>query len=149
MFNYFLRETSEVSFPKHIFPADLANSFVHYFVQKIDNINKSLNYPTPSLASEAEAKDRTALDGFTGATFADFKAVTEEQVADLSCSATKKSCALDPMPTSVVLEFIDVLIIIIIIIIFCNNNNNKILLRTFNNNNNNKHLYSAKSTTSS
>ena len=113
LFNYFLRETSEVSFPKHIFPADLANSFVHYFVQKIDSINKSLNYPTPSLTSEAGAKDRTALDGFTGATFADFKAVTEEQVADPLRSATKKSCALDPMPTSVVLEVIDVLLPVI------------------------------------
>ena len=45
---------SDVSFPKHIFPADLANSFGHYFVQKKNyNINKSLDDPTPSLASEA------------------------------------------------------------------------------------------------
>ena len=33
-----LLEPSEVSFPKHISPADLASSFGHFFVQKIDNI---------------------------------------------------------------------------------------------------------------
>ena len=53
------------------------------------------------------------MNGFTGATFADIKAVTEEQVADLTSSATKQSCLLDPMPTSVVLEVIDVLLPVI------------------------------------
>ena len=72
-----LRGPSEVSFPKHISPADLANSFGHYFVQKID-INTSLDDPSPSLASEAGERDCTALDGFTGATFADFKAVKKK-----------------------------------------------------------------------
>ena len=72
-----LREPSEVSFPKHISPADLANRFAHYFVQKID-INTSLDDPSPSLASEAGERDCTALDGFTGATFADFKAVKKK-----------------------------------------------------------------------
>ena len=108
-----LREPCEVSFPKHIFPADLANSFGHYFVQKIDTINKSLDDPTPSLASEAGDGDCTALDGFAAATFTDLKAVTEEQVADLIRSVTKTSCPLDPMPTSVVLEVIDVLLPVI------------------------------------
>ena len=48
------------------------------------------------------------MDGFTGATFADLKAVKKEQVADLMRSATKKSCPLDPMLRSVVLEVIHV-----------------------------------------
>ena len=108
-----LREPSEVSFPKHISPADLANSFGHYFVQKIDNINKSLDDPSPSLASEAGERDCTSLDGLTGATFADFKAVKKEQITDLIRTATKKSCPLDPMPTSVVLELINVLLPVI------------------------------------
>ena len=108
-----LREPSEVSFLKHISPADLANSFRHYFVQKIDNIDKSLDNPSPSLASEAGERDCTALDGFTGTTFADFKAVKKGQVAELIRNATKKSCPLDPMPTSVVLEVIDVLLPVI------------------------------------
>ena len=75
-----LREPSELSFPKPISPADLANGFGYYFVQNIDNINKSLDDPSPSLASEAGERDCTALDGFTGATFADFKAVKKSRL---------------------------------------------------------------------
>lgn len=59
-------------------------------MQNIENINKSLANLSPISASEDGDRDCAVLDVFTDATFADFKAVTKEQVADLIRSFAKK-----------------------------------------------------------
>ena len=48
-----------------------------------------------------------------GVTFANFKTLSQEQVSELIKKAAKKSCPLDPMPTSVVPEVLDVLLPVI------------------------------------
>ena len=48
-----------------------------------------------------------------GVTFANFKTLSQEQVSELIKKAAEKSCPLDPMPTSVVLEVLDVLLSLI------------------------------------
>ena len=48
-----------------------------------------------------------------GVTFANYKKLSQEQVSELNKKAAKKSCPLDPMPTSVVLEVLDVLLPVI------------------------------------
>ena len=41
--NLLLFESTDVSFPDHIPPDDLADNFGNYFVQKIERINDSLD----------------------------------------------------------------------------------------------------------
>ena len=48
-------------------------------------------------------------DTCAGVTLANFKTLSQEQVSELITKAAKKLCPLDPMPTSVVLEVLDVI----------------------------------------
>ena len=52
-------------------------------------------------------------DTCAGVTFANFKTLSQEQVSKLIKKAAKKLCPLDPIPTSVVLEVLDVLLPVI------------------------------------
>ena len=83
-------------------PKLLAYRFVEFFTEKIDKIHStfstSLNFqhitpdsPPPTLAC--------------------FSAVTEEQVTKIIQDSPTKSCSLDPWPTFLVLEFLDILIL--------------------------------------
>ena len=121
-----LSEPSDVSFLDYIPPNDLANNFSNYFVQKIDDISKSLdalkttrdgndgvctndNGACPySIDVRAESADLCASEKY-----ANFKSLTQDQVAKLIRKAANKSRPLDPMPTSVVLQAIDVLLPVI------------------------------------
>ena len=121
-----LSEPSDVSFMDYIPPNDLANNFSNYFVQKIDDISKSLdalkttrdgndgvctndNDACPySIDVRAESADLSASEKY-----ANFKSLTQDQVAKLIRKAANKSRPLDPMPTSVVLQALDVLLPVI------------------------------------
>ena len=50
-----------------------------------------------------------------GVTFANYTTLSQKQVSELIKKAAKKSCPLDPMPTSVVLEVLDVLTLLPVI----------------------------------
>ena len=108
-----LCEPSEVSFPKDIAPEDLANDFGNFFMQKIDKINQLIDMHSSLEMSKAGEKGCADPDTCAGVTFANFKTVSEEQVSELIKKAAKKSCPLDAMPTSVVLEVLDVLLPVI------------------------------------
>ena len=108
-----LCEPSEVSFPKDIAPDDLANDFGNFFMQKIDKINQLIDMQSSLEMSKAGEKGCADSDSCAGVTFANFKTLSQEQVSELIKKAAKKSCPLDPMPTSVLLEVLDVLLPVI------------------------------------
>ena len=108
-----LCEPSGVSFPKDIAPDDLANDFGNFFMQKIDKINQLIDMQSSLEMSKAREKGCADSDTCAGVTFANFKTLSREQVSELIKKAAKKSCPLDPMPTSVVLEVLDVLLPVI------------------------------------
>ena len=102
-----------MSFPEHIPPDDLANNFGSFFIQKIDDINNSLDaLDLPPESSDAD-KDVSADGAYVTATFTNFKSLTQGQAAKLIRNATKKSCPFDPIPTSVLLPVLDVLLPVI------------------------------------
>ena len=108
-----LCEPSEVLFPKDIAPDDLANDFGNFFMQKIDKINQLIDMKSSSEMSKAREKGCTDSNPYACVTFANFKRLSQEQVYELIKKAAKKSCPLDPMPTSVVLDVLDVLLPVI------------------------------------
>ena len=82
-------------------PKLLADRFVEFFTEKIEKIHSifstSLNF-------------RHITPDSPPPTFASFSAVTEEQVTKIIQDSPTKSCSLDPWPTFLVLEFLDILI---------------------------------------
>ena len=82
-------------------PKLLADRFVEFFTEKIEKIHSifstSLNF-------------RHITPDSPPPTFASFSAVTEEQVTQIIQDSPTKSCSLDPWPTFLVLEFLDILI---------------------------------------
>ena len=102
-----------MSFPKDVAPVDLANDFGNFFMQKIDKINQLIDMQGSLEMSKAGEKVCADPDTCAGVTFANFKTLSQEQVSELIRKAAKKSCPLDPMPTSVVLEVLDVLLPVI------------------------------------
>ena len=121
--NSLLCELSHDSFPDHIPPDDLANNFGNYFVQKIGRIYDSLNALQSSQPLDgdddapADSMDACANcvdpDPRERAEFPNFKALTQDQVSLIIGRAVVKSCPLDPAPTSVVLQVLDVLLPVI------------------------------------
>ena len=63
--------------------------------------------------TKAGEKECADSDTCASVTFANFKTFSQEQVSELIKKAAKKSCPLDPMPTLVVLEDLDVLLPVI------------------------------------
>ena len=108
-----LCEPSEVSFPKDIAPKDLANDFGNFFMQKINKINQLIDMQSSLEMSNDRGKECADSDTYAGVTFANFKTLSQEHVSELIKKAAKKSCSLDPMPTLVVLEVLDVLLPVI------------------------------------
>ena len=102
-----------MSFPKDRAPDDLANDLGNFFMQKIDKINQLIDTQSTLEMSKAGEKACADSDKYAGVTFANFKKLSQEQVSELIKKAAKKSCPLDPMPTSVVLEVLDVLLPVI------------------------------------
>ena len=121
--NSLLFEPTDVSFPDHIPPDDLANNFGNYLVQKIELINDSLD---ALQSSEPLDDDGDASADNMGACancvdpdprecgeFPSLKTLTQDQVSLIIGKAAIKSCPLDPAPTSVVLQVLDVLLPVI------------------------------------
>lgn len=106
-------------------PNDLANNFDNFFIQKIEGITKSLDALQSTKTLDCENKgDRCACAADechcaipVCATLTDFKLLSQDQVAQLMHRAAAKSCPLYPMPTSVVLQVIDVLLHVITLLI--------------------------------
>ena len=118
-----LFEPTDVSFPDHIPPDNLANNFGNYFVQKIERINDSLDALQSSESLDGD--DDASADNMGACAncvdpdpreceeFPNFKTLTQDQVSLITGKAAMKSCPLDPALTSVVLQVLDVLLPVI------------------------------------
>ena len=82
----------------------MANEFVDFFKEKIELIRASF----PPLSNELSLSGTNDLD--LSSSFDTFKPVGEEEVRKLIKSSPSKSCPLDPWPTCLVKDFIDILI---------------------------------------
>ena len=72
--------------PSNISPESLSDKFNEFFVHKIEEIRRSF---------DPDRLIPTNVVEFSGTAFAEFKFVTED--------FAKKSCGLDPIPTSVLI----------------------------------------------
>ena len=86
----------------------LANQLGTFFIQKIETIGSNLDNMAQGLP--ALSVDHTLA---SPPIFCKFSPLTEEKVRKLINSSTKKSCTLDPMPTPLVVDCIDMLLPII------------------------------------
>ena len=85
--------------PKDSSNSNLANSFSSYFIEKIRNIRSGFPSLSPRVTSH---KDIPA--------FSDFHRVSTDDVNKIILSSPTKSCTLDPWPTFLVKDYIDILI---------------------------------------
>ena len=121
--NSLLCEPADVSFTDPLPPDDLANNFGHYFVQKSERINDSLDtfQSSEPLDDDDDASadnmgtcaDCVDPDARECAEFPNFKTLTQDQVSSIIGKAAMKPCPFDPARTSVVLQVLDVLLRVI------------------------------------
>ena len=90
--------------PSNISPESLPDKFNEFFVHKIDEIRRSFDPDRPIPTNPVE---------FSGTAFAEFQLVTEDFVKTVLKEMTKKSCDLDPIPTSVLYDCLDEIIPIV------------------------------------
>ena len=107
---------SETPLPDHSSKEELVNDFGNFFQKKIDlirdkidkvlkdeNIPSEVNYENCGNCSQSELHD--------------FKNLTEEDVKKLVRKCSSKHCVLDPAPTTLIKECLDVLLPIITLIV--------------------------------
>ena len=82
-------------------PQLLANKFVEFFTEKITNIRQSFANSNPPQYTDSD---------LIPPVFSAFSSVSEDQVATIIKNSPSKSCSLDPWPTFLVVEFLDILI---------------------------------------
>jgi len=104
-----LCDAKDISFPSGD-PDQLATDFGNFFVQKIEQINSSLadlsaqSQPPPHVNEHSACADGR---------FSSFKTLTQDQERMLIDKTPKKSCQLDPVPTSIVVQSLDILLPVI------------------------------------
>ena len=82
----------------------LANDIGKFFVQKVERIRDELD---SKAASSTPAVETPSL---CSTLLSSFSLLTEEDIKCLIGKSSKKSCSLDPMPTPLVVECLDVLL---------------------------------------
>ena len=105
--NKLLGERKQLRFPEHINKTMLANDIGRYFLRKIERIR------TDSIHLHPQDQDLVPSDGVTNRTLNSFNNLSEHNVSDLINNSAKKSCVLDPMPTCLIYDSLDVLLPVI------------------------------------
>ena len=82
---------------------DIACKFGLYFPGKIENIRK--DFPTSNACSHPHAASEDDMK--------EFMVVSEKEISKVITSGNSKSCALDPIPTSIVKDNLDILVPVI------------------------------------
>ena len=80
---------------------DLRNVFYDYFTEKIRTIKNNFPPPNPIACPDTS---------FAGSPLLTFESVTDEFVLKVINSASAKSCELDPIPTTLLYENLDILL---------------------------------------
>ena len=103
-----LHQKGNAKLPSHTCQKELAQRFNDYFVTKISKIRQDLDViPTSStyILPNVISDNPTSLESFMPA--------TEDEIYKLVTSSPLKSCALDPIPTWMLKEHIDILVPVI------------------------------------
>ena len=98
--NTILHKKPETVLPEGKDDKSLANMFGSFFTDKITRIRNSFNNQTP----------HSTLPDFVPTKFTDFLPATEDQIRNVLLGSPTKSCILDPWPTFLVKEFVDILL---------------------------------------
>ena len=96
--NELLGKKAKSPLPKHIPSNQLPQSFSDFFTNKIKDIRGDLDCCVSELPS---------FDSYHGEKLTGFQLVTHKQIYDLIMSMPSKSCLLDPLPTSLLKQYID------------------------------------------
>ena len=94
--NNLLNRTNENVLPSHNCGTELANRFVNYFGDKIKSIRQDLE----NSSNTPDYTTNVASD-FDGVPLEKFRIVHQDEVRKIIKSSPSKSCALDPIPTSI------------------------------------------------
>ena len=104
---------ADKTLPPHTDAVKLANDMGDYFVRKITAIRSKVATSTQSPPSGVQESDSTtALEMTTDPSFSEFGLLSEEDVKNLAL-ACKKSCDLDPLPSSTLSIHLDHLLPVI------------------------------------
>ena len=99
--NQILGKTSEKIFPNDISENELPEKFSNYFNDKIKLIRQKL---------DEDYSDHTPLyadSPHSDSQFTSFHTVTEDEVRRIISNSSKKTCSLDPIPTSLLMNCLD------------------------------------------
>ena len=99
--NFMIGKTKDMLLPSTHNISDLPNLFLKFFNQKIDTIHG--NFPV-------SASSPCLSPSFTGTTFSEFSEVSVEFVRKLITRSAKTSCDLDPIPTALLCDHLDILL---------------------------------------
>ena len=104
-----LHRKPEVLYPVCSSDSILANNFADYFETKIHNIRKELETikPLPSDYSSIDMASRSNCE------LKEFTIATTEEVRHIVNKCSSKSCCLDPVPSSVFVKHLDLLVPVI------------------------------------
>jgi hypothetical protein len=111
--NRIMHKNTDQPLPKHDSDMELADRFVDFFQDKIEKIRTALATANANEPVEKESincdENLTKLTSFTP--------MTEEEVRKIIVKSANKSCALDPIPTWLVKDTLDILLPVITSII--------------------------------
>ena len=98
----------ELCFPDHLDKTVLANDIARFFIRKVECIRNDI-YSICVIPSDRDliTVDKPILN--TRQVLDSFKILDHCEVYDIIQRSAKNSCALDPMPTNLVCDFLDVL----------------------------------------
>ena len=99
-------------FAEHLDKTIIANDIGRYFVRKVENIRNEID-ATPISQSDRDLvpPDKPVAD--TNVILRSFRNLSEQDIYDLIQKSVKKSCVLDPLPTTLVCDSLDVLLPVI------------------------------------
>ena len=100
-FNTILGKSRSSPLPSTFDSDDLPNVFSDYFTEKIRSIRNNFPSPNPTACPDTS---------FAGNPLLTFEPVTDEFVLKIINSASAKSCELDPIPTTLLYENLDILL---------------------------------------
>jgi hypothetical protein len=105
-FNTILGKSQCVRLPTTLKPDHMANAFSDFFTDKIVKIRASFQGNVVSATTGLDPRSAA----YTGSPLACFKPVSEDFVKKIVLSTQPKSCELDPMPTRLMLDNLDLLL---------------------------------------
>ena len=104
-----MNKSKTTKLPSYDSPKELADRFCDFFSEKICKIRKDLF----NIKSAKEDASSTESTDTTSSSFSDFEPASEEEVRKLIITTKPKSCAQDPIPTSLLKECLSSLLPII------------------------------------